>query len=279
MKQENYEFVVDRKKHISFEDLIIYKAEQKNKDEKDVGKEIKDKINKDEAQKLYENKTYLSKGKRGLISFSIDKKTGIKYCIKEKNPQSDATNRIFLEYENNKRLNEINVGPKIYYYDEEQDFLVRDFIEGETIFDFIDKNKSENNLKENNENSNKIKNKIKPIILNILDQCRRMDKLGINKLEMTNPHKDIIIQDKTINGKQTLTPFIIDFERCKFAARTKNVTQFCQFLTKGNMKLELEKLNISFDKEKIMLLTETYKKEQTDKNYDKIKDEITSELN
>ncbi|MGV8162720.1 MAG: methyltransferase [Candidatus Nanoarchaeia archaeon] len=30
MKQENYEFVVDRKKHISFEDLIIYKAWQKN---------------------------------------------------------------------------------------------------------------------------------------------------------------------------------------------------------------------------------------------------------
>jgi predicted Ser/Thr protein kinase len=216
-------------------------------------------MNKNEAEQLYEGKIFLTKGKRGLINTSIDE-NGKKYCIKEKNPVSEANNRIFLEYENNKKLNEIGVGPKVHFYHDEKDFLVRDFVHGETIFEFIDKNKT-------SENINK---KIKTLLLNILDQCRRMDEIKINKLEMTNPHKDIIVDYKTNN------PIIIDFERCKFVARPKNVTQFCQFITKGNMKHTLEELKISLNKENIMHLAETYKKSQNKENYDKIREEIAN---
>ncbi|MGV8168917.1 MAG: hypothetical protein ACP5N3_02570 [Candidatus Nanoarchaeia archaeon] len=239
-------------------------------------------MNKLQALKIYEKRIPFSKGKRGLISFALDEKNekfslrknnslvykdiphfinNKKYCIKEKNPSSDANNRIFLEYENNKKLNEINVGPEIYFYDEEKDFLIRDFVEGKNIFDWIKENKKDK----------EIKNNLKKIILNILDQCRLMDKIKMNKLEMTNPHKDIIIDHKN-------EPFIIDFERCRFAARPKNVTQFCQFLTKGNMKTELEELRIFLDKDKLMTLAEEYKNSKTDKesddNYKKIKEEI-----
>jgi len=223
-------------------------------------------ISKEKAIELWNKKTFVAKGKRGLISFSEDKNK--KYCIKEKNLKSDATNRIFLEYENNKKLNEINVGPQIYYYDEENDFLIRDFVEGENIFEYIKKNKSEKNINE----------KIKIIILNILDQCRRMDKIKMNKLEMTNPHKDIIIEEKLENNKQIINPVIIDFERCRFAARPKNVTQFCQFITKGNMKEELTQLKIFFDKDKIMALAEIYKNDESDEKFNKLKKEIEKEI-
>jgi predicted Ser/Thr protein kinase len=224
-------------------------------------------ITKEKAIELWNKKTPIAKGKRGLISLSEDENK--KYCIKEKNLKSDATNRIFLEYENNKKLNEINVGPKIYYYNEEKDFLIRDFIEGDNIFEYIKKNKSSKDINE----------KIKIIILNILDQCRRMDKIKINKLEMTNPHKDIIIEVRTENNLTTINPIIIDFERCRFAARPKNVTQFCQFITKGNMKEELTQLKILFDKDKIMALAEIYKNDESDEKFNKLKEEIEKELN
>ncbi|MGV8162721.1 MAG: hypothetical protein ACP5N2_05325 [Candidatus Nanoarchaeia archaeon] len=219
-------------------------------------------MNKPEALEIYEKRTSFSKGKRGLISFTNYQNK--KYCIKEKNLRSEANNRIFLEYENNKKLNEINVGPKIYYYDEENDFLIRDFVEGENIFDFIEKYKNEKNFRKD----------LISLLLNILHQCRRMDKIKMNKLEMTNPHKDILIEEKKEKDQTTINPIIIDFERCRFTSRPKNVTQFCQFLTKGNMKQKLVEHEILVDKDKIMSLAEIYKNNESDDNFNEIKKEI-----
>jgi predicted Ser/Thr protein kinase len=216
-------------------------------------------MNKTEALELYNKREFISKGKRGLISVSTDGK-GKKHCIKEKNPSSGASNRIQIEFENNKKLNEIGVGPKIHFYDGDKDFLIRDFVDGENILGWIGKNKGNKDIIQ----------KLKKIIINILDQCRRMDRIGMNKMEMTNPHKDIIIDEKDT----ALNPVIIDFERCRFAARPKNVTQFCQFLTKGNMRTKLEKNKIFLDKENILNLAEAYKNNNSDENYIRIIGEI-----
>ncbi|MFA6073734.1 MAG: hypothetical protein WC758_06465 [Candidatus Woesearchaeota archaeon] len=223
-------------------------------------------MDKNEALEIYKNKTPFSRGKRGIISLTNYKNK--KYCIKEKNPTSDANNRIFLEYENNKKLNMINVGPEIFYYDKEQEFIIRDFVEGDTIFEYLKKHKKDED----------IKLKTKTILLNILNQCRRMDKIKMNKLEMTNPHKDILIEEKKEKNKIIVNPIIIDFERCKFTARPKNVTQFCQFLTKGNMELELNKIKITLDKQKIINLAEIYKNNESDDNFYKLREEINTKL-
>ncbi len=214
-------------------------------------------MNEKEAINIWRNKIPFSHGKRGIVSKSNDGK----YIIKEKKQESSSPGTIRNEYEFNLKLNKINIGPKVIYYDDKNDFLIRYFVNGETIYEYFEKIKKELNKKE-------YKKEIKRIILNIFEQCRKMDVSQINKFEMTNPYKDLIIEEKTKE------PVIIDFERCRHSERPKNTTQFCQFLIKGKMKNELEQINIFLDDKRIIYLAEQYKKEQSEINFKKIKKEI-----
>lgn len=214
-------------------------------------------MNEKEAINIWRNKIPFSQGKRGIVSKSNDGK----YIIKEKKQESSSPGTIRNEYEFNLKLNKINIGPKVIYYDDKNDFLIREFVEGETIHEYFGRIKKELNKKE-------YKKEIKRIILNIFEQCRRMDIAQINKFEMTNPYKDLIIDAKTNN------PIIIDFERCRHSAVPKNTTQFCQFMMKGKIKNELEQINIFLDNKRIICLAEQYKKEQSEINFKKIINEI-----
>ncbi len=146
-----------------------------------------------------------SKGKRGIIFiFKKNKKT---IAMKLKNPESKAENRIENEINFLKRLNKYKIGPKLKQYG--TTYFCYEFIEGKTLKEFLKKNKYP----------------IK-ILEEIMRQCEILDKLNINKEEMHNPVKNIIIKKNK--------PILIDFERCHFTNRPKNVNQFKQFLRKLN---------------------------------------------
>lgn len=51
-----------------------------------------------------------------------------------------------------------------------------------------------------------------------------MDLAGVNKDEMTHPHRHILVHRD--GGKWKCT--FIDFEKCVLSSRPKNVTQLCQ---------------------------------------------------
>jgi predicted Ser/Thr protein kinase len=211
-------------------------------------------ISKDVARILWDGKVYFSQGKRGLIYVSFfDEK---KFVIKSKNPKSTSSNVILREYDNNLFLNNLGVGPKVFFYDEELDFVVREFVDGVNFFEWVKTLES--------------KIKLKKFFLNLLDQCRKMDVANLNKLEMNHPHKDLLVVDDL--------PVIIDFERCKRTLRPKNVTQLCQFFVSGNVEVVLKSFGCSFNDEKILSLAENYKKfmnSGADKDFfEKIKKEI-----
>jgi predicted Ser/Thr protein kinase len=88
-----------------------------------------------------------------------------------------------------------------------------------------------------------------------------MDLLGINKKELTNPYKDIII---TADNRAVM----IDFERCTEAKKPKNVTQFLQYVNKS--KPTLEKKEIMIDKEEIIRLGKDYKENPDKESFDRI---------
>jgi len=147
-----------------------------------------------------------SHGKRGIIFvFENNKK---KYAIKIKKPESEAINRINIEADFLKLLNKHDIGPKLV--DSGEDFIVYEFVEGLTLKEF---------LKHNKLNKKRIKN--------ITRQCEILDELKINKEEMHSPLKNIIINKDKV--------YLIDFERCHFTSRPKNVNQFMQFLRKKNL--------------------------------------------
>ncbi|MEM4245162.1 MAG: hypothetical protein QW404_01605 [Candidatus Nanoarchaeia archaeon] len=131
-------------------------------------------------------------------------------------------------------LNKHGIGPKLLCFG--NDFVVMEFVQGKRILDFFESSDKKSVLR---------------VIKNILLQCQKLDSLFVDKKELTNPYKHIIVK----RGK----PVMIDFERCKNTPTPKNVTQFVQFLTSGKVSLILAKKNINFDVVKLRSAAKEYK--------------------
>lgn len=204
------------------------------------------------AKQIYSKKEYLTKGKRGYIYVAEYKDK--KHIIKEKHPDSTAKGTIENEAHYNKILNKLGIGPEFYYKSSDNKYLIREYVYGVDIYEWINQNIHNNTLK----------NRLKKIIIEIFKQTRILDKNKINKLELTRPHKDILITDVD-------KPVIIDFERCKKSEKVKNVTQICQFIAKGRFFHELKQNNMYIDSDKLIELATNYKKEgYKEKDFKKI---------
>ena len=242
------EFEMLEKQHYFFEDIYAYKIEKL-----EILKEL-------EAYEI-KNLKYFAKGKRGLI-FTADYGRQ-KIAIKINNPQSQA----FMRMENESRslglLNKHGIGPKLLFHGD--GFLAYKFVEGQTIGDFLhnlSKNK-QNERNGSNKNSKKDKKIIVGLIKKIIAQMYELDKLKINKQEMSHPHKHIII------GKSN-NPVLIDFERCKHTISPSNVTQFCDFLASEHMSGLFMEKGISIDKDGLINAARAYKKSQTNAKFKSI---------
>lgn len=184
-----------------------------------------------------------AKGKRGLIYKGIYKKKQV--IIKIKNPQSNAHSTIEFEAEWLKRLNKYNIGPKLFFATEE--FLIMEYIDGISFVDFIEKNSKIN---------------VQKMIKQLCKHMYLLDKLNMNKQEMTHPQKHIIIRKNK--------PILIDFERCRYTHDPKNVTQLLQFLMSAQVTKLLKQKNIVLDKQKIQNAAKAYKEKRAENQYKKI---------
>jgi len=187
-----------------------------------------------------------AKGHRGVVY--TGKYKGKKVAIKAQRPDISVKS-LQTEIDCLKKLKKHKIGPKLALAD--NDFFIYDFIEGVFIEDFVEKEKS--------------KAKIKAMLKEVMMQCRKLDKLGLNKEEMHHPHKHVIITE----GKRK-KPVLVDFERCRPAASPKNVSQLCQYLITGKMRLLLEKKGIVVDKKEIIKLAKEYKNKFNEKSFGKI---------
>lgn len=178
-----------------------------------------------------------AKGKRGIIY-----RKG-RVCIKVKNPKS-AVDTLKNEAKYLKILNKKGIGPKFISFKNKK--LCRQFIEGITIKEFLEESNRKNTVK---------------VLKQILEQCRQMDKLGIDKKELTNPHKDILVTKKN-------NAVMIDFERCKKSKKPKNVTQFLQYIARN--KEVLGRKGILIGKKELIKLGREYKEKPANKSFERI---------
>ncbi len=192
-------------------------------------------------EKLY---VYKFKPKEYLLAHGHRGKVYVQGKQIRKVPIKSSKESINIENEArfNKLLNKYKIAPKFVSYDKKSDSFIREFIEGERIGDYF---------------ANHSKQEIISVIKQVFSQLLKMDELKINKFEMTNPYKHIIINK---NNK----PYLIDFERCRYTEQPKNVTQFLQYLSSKNLRDILRKKKIVFNKDKIVQLSKDYKK-----NYNK----------
>ncbi len=173
---------------------------------------------------------FFAKGKRGKVYVGVFK--GKKVAIK-------VSKRAENEGKWLKKLNKYKIGSRFLFSG--KDYFVYEFVEGERILDYIAENE---------------KKKIIKVLKNVFLQCRVLDKLKVDKKEMHNPWKHILI------GKDVK---MIDFERCHIVDKGKNVTQFGQFLLRK--KELLNKKGIKVNKSELIKLLKEYKSKQIDVNF------------
>ncbi|MBI1972546.1 hypothetical protein HYS50_00915 [Candidatus Woesearchaeota archaeon] len=149
---------------------------------------------------------FLARGKRGEVFLTQYK--GKVVVVKQARKDSGAFHRIENEAFWLKRLNYFGIGPQFIAL--KQGKLYMEYIKGEEIGVYLQHHS------------------LSPALAReILEQCRILDQLHVNKLEMHHPVKHILLKRGKPSRK---TVVMIDFERCKQTQKPKNVTQFVQFL-------------------------------------------------
>ena len=197
---------------------------------------------------LLTDKAFLARGKRGFAyTAKLDGRTVL---VKERNPRSDV-DTIAHEGRMLERLNREGIGPLFIAL--QDDALIREYVDGPEIEDWIRGEGTD-------------KRSITRVLLGILEQCRTMDRVGIDKLEMTHPQKHILVREGT--------PVMIDFERARESGRPKNVTQVCSWLTSGRMRQLLAPKGIAIDREAMLSHARAYKRSYNEPSYRRIKEMI-----
>ncbi|MEM3579245.1 MAG: RIO1 family regulatory kinase/ATPase [Candidatus Bathyarchaeia archaeon] len=147
----------------------------------------------------------LGKGCVGLVVKAY-KANGKTVALKVRRVDAD---RAMMQHEAEmlKVANSVDVGPKLL--DVSKNFLVMQFVEGDLLPKWLEKRLSRTRLKK--------------VLTEILEQCWRLDKAGLDHGELSHAPKHIIV-----NGQDK--PAIVDFETASLNRRPSNVTSIAQFL-------------------------------------------------
>jgi release factor glutamine methyltransferase len=148
---------------------------------------------------------FFIKGHRGNIYTGF--LNGKKIMVKVERKESTATNRMENEAYWRLRLNQYRIAPDLLFAG--KGYLCCEFAEGHMIKDFV---------------KNSPRDKIISVLKEVFRQCRILDELNVDKEEMHHPVKHVIISKSRV--------WLIDFERCHYSGKPKNVTQFCQYASR-----------------------------------------------
>lgn len=176
---------------------------------------------------------FLAKGKRGEVF--LTKYRGKLVVAKQVRPTSQALSTLENEAHWLQRVNKEAIGPQFIKLEEGKLFM--EYIRGAPIGEYLENHSFSAALAKE-----------------VLDQCHVLDKLHVNKFEMHHPTKHILI---TAGKPSRKTVVMIDFERCRWTEKPKNVTQFVQFLLRYE---PYEEKNVDY-------LLKLYKRNQSEDYY------------
>jgi len=107
------------------------------------------------------------------------------------------------------KANLVNVGPKLI--SASTNFLLMQFIDGDLLPSWLETHKD------------KKKERVHSVLREVLEQCWRLDAIGLDHGELSKAPKHVIVSKKQ-------EPFIVDFETASVNRKPSNVTAVCQFL-------------------------------------------------
>ncbi|MBS7655864.1 serine/threonine protein kinase [Candidatus Bathyarchaeota archaeon] len=157
--------------------------------------------------------------------------------------RADLTHEAFML----KKVNMHNIGPKLYGFT--KNFILMEFINGQSIIEWVKK------LQDN------YGKKLKKVLMKILEECFKLDNLGLDHGELSRAHKHILINEYD-------TPIIVDFETASNKRKPSNLTKICHFLFfQSEIAFKINKiLNISL--EDLREALKAYKINKTQENFE-----------
>ena len=112
------------------------------------------------------------------------------------------------------KANAVDVRPKFIAVSD--NFLFSQLIKGDLLEDWLETQRD--------------KALIRKVLVDILEQCWRLDEAGLDHGELSKAPKHLLVD-------QTQKPFIVDFETASVKRKVINVTSVCQFLFMGNSRV------------------------------------------
>ncbi|HLC71973.1 MAG TPA: protein kinase [Candidatus Nanoarchaeia archaeon] len=179
---------------------------------------------------------FLGRGKRGEVFLTTY--NGKPVVVKQVRASSTALGRLENEADWLRKLNKHHIGPSFITLEDGKLFM--EYVRGVSIGEYLEQHPFTATLAKE-----------------ILDQCRVLDTLHVNKLEMHHPTKHILVKRGKLSRK---TVVMIDFERCRWTEKPKNVTQFVQFLQRY----------APYDKKDVNVFLKNYKEQQDMKTYTRL---------
>jgi putative serine/threonine protein kinase len=145
------------------------------------------------------------------------------------------------------KANTIGVGPK--FIAASKNFLLSQLIDGDLLEDWLETQLD--------------KILIHNVLVDILEQCWRLDEAGLDHGEISKAPKHLLVDNAD-------KPFIVDFETASIIRRVINVTSVCQFLFIGNSKAAKMLSEVFGKKNRIELIAalKYFKKNENRKNFE-----------
>ena len=145
------------------------------------------------------------------------------------------------------KANSVNVAPKLMTAS--KNFLLMQLIDGDLLPNWLETNKDAAAVKQ--------------VLGEVLEQCFRLDQVGLDHGELSKAPKHLLV-DKTEK------PFIVDFETASVERRVANVTAVCQYLFAGNSTASKVLAEIFGERNRLELIDalKAYKKNRIRSNFE-----------
>ncbi len=147
------------------------------------------------------------------------------------------------------KANSVHVAPKLI--GASKNFLLMQLIDGDLFPDWLETNKDAS--------------LVRRVLGGILEQCFRLDQIGLDHGELSKAPKHIIID-------QSRNPWIVDFETASDTRKPANLSAICHFLfsSAGEVARTIARIINERDQLEIIRALQVYKKARTRENFEKV---------
>jgi putative serine/threonine protein kinase len=145
--------------------------------------------------------------------------------------------------------NSANVAPKLITAS--KNFLLTQLIDGELLPNWLETHKDVAEVKQ--------------VLMEVLEQCFRLDQAGLDHGELSKAPKHLLVD-------KAQKPFIVDFETASVERKVANVTAICQYLFTSNSSASKILAEIFGERNRLKLVEalKTYKKNRTRSNFESL---------